>query len=150
MRVKIKLCQPFLEWLAFFLQNEKPNSMNATVSLVLRILLGLFLLVFGIDKFFHFLSLPPIPGDGGILMDIYAKSGFLYIIGLLEVLAGIALLVNKFVPLALIFSIAIFFNAAFIHLIYDPLNVIGALVGLVISFALVFGNRERFSGILSA
>ena len=124
--------------------------MNPKVILILRLLLGALMLIFGLDKFFHFLTLPPIPGDGGVLMDIFARSGYLTIIGVLETLVGIALLANRFMPIALTITIAILFNATLIHLLYDPPNVIGALGGMVIAIVLVIANKERFDSFLSA
>ncbi len=123
--------------------------MNSKMTTILRLLLGVLMLLFGLDKFFHFLSVPPIPGDGGLLMEIFAKSGFLHVIGVLETLAGIALLSNRFVPMALILTIAILFNATLIHLKYDPENVVGALPGMVIGIILVYSNKERFGSIWS-
>ena len=124
--------------------------MNPKVIMILRLLLGAMMLLFGIDKFFQFLNVPPIPGDGGKLMDIYARSGFLTILGVLETLAGIALLVNRFVPIALIITIAILFNATLIHLMYDPQNVIAALLGMIIGIVLVFSDKERYGSLFSA
>ena len=124
--------------------------MSPKVTMILRLLLGALMLLFGIDKFFQFLNVPPIPGDGGTLMEIYARSGFLTILGVLETLAGIALLVNRFVPIALIITIAILFNATLIHLMYDPQNVIAALLGMIIGIVLVFSNKERFGSLFSA
>jgi len=100
--------------------------MNPKVTIGARILFGLLCLLFGIDKFVPFLEVPPIPGDGGELMRIYARSGFLKIIGGLEILGGLALLTNKFMPLAIVTMLAIMFNALIIHLLYDPINSVGA------------------------
>lgn len=83
-------------------------------------------------------------------MRIYATSGFLKLIGVLEILAGLALVANKFVPLAIIFSVAIMFNAAVFHGIHDIAGIGGAAVGLILSLALVWANKHRFSDILSA
>ena len=124
--------------------------MNPKIIMILRLLLGAMMLLFGIDKFFQFLNVPPIPGDGGILMEIYTRSGFLTILGVLETLAGIALLVNRFVPIALIVTIAILFNATLIHLMYDPQNVIAALLGMIIGIVLVFSDKERYGSLFSA
>ena len=124
--------------------------MNPKVIMILRLLLGAMMLLFGVDKFFQFLNVPPIPGDGGILMEIYARSGFLTILGVLETLAGIALLVSRFVPIALIITIAILFNATLIHLMYDPQNVIAALLGMIIGIVLVFSDKERYGSLFSA
>lgn len=125
--------------------------MNSKVTLGLRILLALLLIVFGLNKFFGFIEFPPIPGDGGTLMGIYMTSGFMKIIGVLEILAGVALLAGKFVPLALIFSVAIMLNATIFHLLHAPDGVAGAAVGLSLSLALVlYSYKERFSSVLSA
>lgn len=124
--------------------------MNPKVTMGLRVLFGLFMLIFGINKFAGFLEFPAIPGDGGELMRIYATSGFLKLIGVLEILVGIALLAGKYMPLALTIGIAIMFNAAVFHLIHDPGGVAGALVGLILGLVLVYANKERFSSLLSA
>ncbi len=124
--------------------------MNPKVTMGARILFGLLCLIFGIDKFVPFLEVPPIPGDGGELMRIYAKSGFLKIIGALEILGGLALLTNKFIPLAVVVMMAIMFNALIIHLLYDPINSVGAIAGLIMGGVLIFSKKERFSSLLSA
>jgi len=123
--------------------------MNAKVVMGLRILFGLFCLIFGLNKFIGFMPFPPIPGDGGTLMGIYATSGFMKIIGMLEILGGLALLVNKFVPLALTILIAIMFNAAIFHGLHDMANIGGAILGLILGLVLVYANKDRFSDLLS-
>ncbi len=124
--------------------------MNPKLVMGVRILFGLMLLIFGLNKFLNFMPFPPIPGDGGTLMGIYATSGFMSIIGVLEVLGGLALLVNKFVPLSLTVNSAIMFNALVFHLLHDPANTAGAAVGCVLAIILVIANKDRFAGILSA
>lgn len=93
---------------------------------------------------------PPMPEVGQNLFDIYVESGFLKIIGVLEMLGGLALLTNKFVPLALTLLIAIMFNAVLFHGLHDIANIGGAIVGLVLGLILVFVNKDRFSELLSA
>ena len=124
--------------------------MNPKVTMGLRILFGLFLLLFGVNKFANFMPFPPIPGDGGTLMGIYFTSGFLKLIGILEILGGLALLTGKYVPLALTFMVAIMFNAAVFHALHDPANIVAAIVGLVLGLALVYAYKDRFSSLLSA
>jgi len=124
--------------------------MSSTFSTGTRIVFGIFLLIFGLNKFFGFLPMPAIAGDGGTLMGIYFTSGFMKIIGVLEILGGLALLVNKFVPLALTISIAIMVNAFIFHLLHDPAGVGGAAVGLILGLLLVWNNKERFASLLRA
>ena len=124
--------------------------MKTTVFKVLRVLLGLFMLVLGLNKFLVFIEIPNPAGDGGELMQIYITSGFLKLIGVLEFLGGIALLANKFVPLALTIITAIMFNATVFHGLHDPSGIGGAAVCLLLSLALVYANKEHFSRLLSA
>ena len=123
--------------------------MNAKVLMAIRILLGLFMLIFGLNKFLSFLPVFEIPGDGGTLMGIYFKSGFLNIIGVIEVLGGLCLILNKYVPLAVTFIIAVMFNATVFHALHDMANIGPALVGLLLGLAIVFGNKDRFVSLLS-
>lgn len=124
--------------------------MNAKVTMVLRIFLGLFLFTFGINKFLGFMPFPPIPGDGGILMGIYVSSGFMYLIGILEMAVGIALVSHKFIALALTFGVAILFNATVFHLLHDMGNIMGAAFGLILALVLVYAHKDRFQDLLKA
>ncbi len=124
--------------------------MNANVSMGIRILFGVFLLVFGLNKFIGFMEFPAIPGDGGTLMGIYITSGFMKIIGVLEVVAGLLLILGKFVPLATVIAAAIMFNALVFHLLHDPGNSPGAVLGVILSLLTVFGHKGQFKGLFSA
>ncbi|OJJ16969.1 hypothetical protein BKI52_30085 [marine bacterium AO1-C] len=124
--------------------------MKTTIFIVLRVLLGLFMVVIGLNKFLVFIEIPNPPGDGGKLMQVYITSGFLKLVGVLEFLGGVALLINKFVPLALTIITAIMFNATVFHGLHDPAGTGAAAFCLLLSLALIYGNKERFSGLLSA
>lgn len=124
--------------------------MNSRVVLGVRILFGVFCIIFGVNKFLNFLPMPTIPGDGGQLMQIYFTSGFMSIIGILEILGGVALVANKFVPMALTVLAAIMFNALVFHLLHDMAGIGGAVLGCVLTIILVFAYKERFSSVLTA
>ena len=124
--------------------------MSSKVKMGLRILFGVFCLIFGINKFAGFMPMPDIPGDGGVLMGIYATSGFMAIIGVLEILGGLALVTNKFVPLALTFLTAVMFNAFVFHLLHDMAGIGGAVLGIGLSLTLVALHKDRFTGLLEA
>jgi len=124
--------------------------MNDKVSMGIRIVLGIFMLVFGINKFAGFLPFPPMGEDATTLMGIYSSSGFLKIIGVFEVVFGIALLLNKYVPLALTILTAIMFNALLFHLLHDPKGAGGAAVALILCLAGIYKNKDRFKSLLSA
>jgi len=124
--------------------------MSANVIKGVRYLLGLMMLVFGLNKFLNFIPVPPMEGDAATLMGIYGSSGFMTIIAVIEILGGIALLAGKFVPLALTFLTAVMFNAVLFHLFHDIGGIPGAAVGFVLCLLVIFGGyKSRFSDLLS-
>ena len=122
--------------------------MNTKLITVLRILLGVFMVTLGLNKFLVFIEIPSPPGDGGELMRIYITSGFLKLIGVLELLGGIALLIQSFVPLALTVLTAIMFNAAIFHMLHDLRGIGGAAVALLLCLTLIYGHKDRFENLL--
>ncbi|MEE9372936.1 MAG: DoxX family protein [Saprospiraceae bacterium] len=124
--------------------------MNPKITMGIRILFGLLCLVFGLNKFLGFLEMPPISGDGGELMKIYFTSGFFKILGVLEILGGLALIAGKYVPLALTILLAIMVNAFIFHVLHNIGGIGAAALGLVLGLVLVYAYRDRFSSLLSA
>lgn len=118
--------------------------MNSKVLLVIRVLLALFMIVFGANKLFHFMPPPEMTGPGAELMALYGASGFMAIVGLLELLAGLVLLVGKFIPISLTIIVAIMFNAALFHVLYDPATIAGSLVALILTLILIFAYKKKF------
>jgi len=123
--------------------------MKTKIFNLIRILLGLFMVTIGLNKFLVFTEIPSPSGDGGLLMEIYITSGFLKLVGVLEILGGIGLILNKFLPIALTIITAIMFNATIFHILHDPQGVGPAAFCLLLSSVLVYANKERFSNFLS-
>ena len=107
------------------------------------------MVIIGPNKVLVFIEIPKPPGDGGDLMQIYIRSGFLQLVGLLEMLGGIGLLFRKFVPIALTVIIAIMFNATIFHLLHDPSGTGPAALCLLLSIVLVYAHKERLVKFLS-
>ena len=124
--------------------------MNDKVKMGLRILLGVMMIVFGANKFGNFMPMPAPAGEWGVLMGSLTSSGFMTLIGILEIVGGLLLVVGKYVPLALTVVAAILFNAAVLHGLYDPANITGAIVFLIITLVLIYFNKERFRELLSS
>lgn len=81
----------------------------------LRIFLGLFLLANGLNFWFHWLPItPPDSETATRLMDGLVFSGLFGVVKYVEVAAGIALLVNRFVPLALAMMLPLTVVIAFV------------------------------------
>jgi uncharacterized membrane protein YphA (DoxX/SURF4 family) len=98
-----------------------------------RILLGLILLVFGLNAFYDFLGLPAMPEDARRVFD-YMGYMIMYAV-LFQMLVGVLLLINRFVPLALLVLAPISLNILAFHLFFFPA---GILPGLVVAALNVF------------
>jgi putative oxidoreductase len=71
-------------------------------TLILRILLGLVFLVFGINKLHSFFPTGPMPtGVAGVFIGAMMSTKYFAIVGFLEALGGLFLVGNRFVPLGL-------------------------------------------------
>ena len=72
------------------------------VLVVARIFLGLFLLANGLNFWFHWLPITPPDSEAATrLMDGLVFSGLFGVVKYVEVLSGVLLLANRFVPLSL-------------------------------------------------
>ncbi len=104
--------------------------MNSTFSKILKIVLGLALIVYGSNKFFGFFETPELPEQAANFMTSLAATGYvLYIVGAIEVLVGLLLIINKWVPFALLLLAPISANILLFHLFLD-LPDIGIALGI--------------------
>ncbi|WP_044209878.1 DoxX family membrane protein [Flammeovirga sp. OC4] len=123
--------------------------MQSKIILSIRFVLGFFMAFIGLNKFFVFIEIPHPPGNGGQLMDIYMQSGFLQMVGTLELIGGIGFITNRFTLIAATIITAIMFNATVFHMLYDPQGVGPALICFLLSLVFVFTSKERPSDYLS-
>src|SRR3954469_24281307 len=90
-------------------------------TIIIRSLLGLAFLVFGLNAFLRFLPMPPPPQNmAGDFIKVFMGSGYVYMVGFFQALAGLLLLVGKFVPLSLTILGAIIVNILTFHALMAP------------------------------
>ncbi|WP_299159231.1 DoxX protein [uncultured Tenacibaculum sp.] len=118
------------------------------VTKITRIFLGIFLLFFGLNGFFHFLPQPEMSAEAGTFLEALASSGYIFpIVGLLEVVVGLLLIVNKFTALALVVIFPILINAFLFHVFLDIPGIGGALIALSLNLFLLIGYKENYKEI---
>lgn len=94
--------------------------MNSTFSKILKWLLGLSLIVFGANKFFKFIEPPAFSAAAADFMTSLDATGYvLYIVGGLEIFVGLLLLLNKWVPFALLILAPVTVNIVLFHIFLD-------------------------------
>lgn len=121
------------------------------VSIFCRLLLGLIFTFFGLNLLFGFLKNPPIPpGPLKDFMTVMAGTHYLYVIGFFQAAAGLMLLFNRWVPLALTILAAEIVNILTTHLLVMhgeyPLPFLVSLIWLFVFWR----HRSSFAGIFQA
>ncbi len=115
------------------------------VSTVCRYLLGLMFTVFGANGFLHLIPIPP--PSSALGMQFHAAttdSHFMVMVFILELLAGIALLAGRLVPLALIVLGAILVNIIDYHITMDTAGFMPGIVALVLWLGAAWNQRAHF------
>lgn len=115
-----------------------------------RLLFGTIFFVFGLNGFLQFLPQPAAPEAAGAFLGALAATGYMFpLIKITEILAGLMLLTNRFVPLALIALAPIVVNIVAYHAALDP-NMGMAIAMVVVHVYLGWSYRSSFRGVLAA
>ena len=115
--------------------------MNTKHTMVLRILLGLILVIFGANKFLDFMPHMEMPIKAAVLMGAMAKSGYmLKLVGATEVIVGLLLILKKWAPLALVVLAPISVNMVLFHLFLAPAGIGPAAIVTLINIILIYDS----------
>src|SRR5436190_17396109 len=118
------------------------------VTLIARILLGLVFLVFGLNGFLNFLNTGPAPtGLAGQFLGALILSHYYWVVAALQIAGGALLLMNRFVPLALVLLGPVIVNIICFHVFMNPSGAALAAVVTILWFIVFYGKRQYFSGI---
>ncbi len=119
---------------------------------VARVLLGLVFFAFGLNYFVPFIPMPPPPTDAAALSFLGGLEASRYVMPIvkaIEVIAGLALLTGRFVPMALVLLAPIIVNIVAIHTVLLPSY--GMPITLtVLELYLAWSYREAFAPLLRA
>ena len=121
-----------------------------TVSTIARYLAGVIFLVMGLNGFVNFIPLPPPAGVAGQFMGALYASHYLWVIFAFQLVAGVLLLVNRYVPLAVALLAPVIVNILSFHVLMAPSGLPLALFVAVL-WALIFVNvRPAFTVLFQA
>jgi len=118
-----------------------------TASLIARYLAGVIFLVMGLIGFLNFFPLPPPGGIAGQFMGVLYVSHYLWVILAFQIIAGVLLLVNRYVPLAVAVLAPVIVNILTFHALMAPSGLPLALFVTAL-WALIFIDvRRAFSSL---
>ena len=116
---------------------------------VARILLGLVFVAFAANFFVPFLPPQPLPPEPALVFaGALMTSGLFTILKVIELIAGLALLANRAVPLALALLAPIIVGIVFFHVALAPAGMPIALGVLGLELLLAWGYRSAFRPML--
>jgi len=115
------------------------------VATIARYLMGLIFVVFGLNKFFNFIPSGPMPtGLAGEFMNVFITTKYAMLVGSFEVVGGLFLLANRFVPLALAFLAPVIVNILFVNATMTPQALPVTIVVTVCWLLVYFRVRSVF------
>jgi uncharacterized membrane protein YphA (DoxX/SURF4 family) len=118
------------------------------LALVARLLMGLAFLVFGLNGFFHFIPMGPLPaGPAGAFMGAMFVTHYIFPISFLEGLCGILFLFGRYVPLALTLICPVIVNILMYHAFMDPKGILPGLLVMICWLIVYWHHRSAFKGI---
>lgn len=124
--------------------------MKEKLPMIARYLLGGILVLFGLNKFLGFLPPPEFSAAAGEFMGALGGSGLMAFIGVVEIVAGILLLANRYVPLALTIFAPVAVNIIAFHLLLDMASIVPGLLVTALTIYLMMHHKTAFNGILSS
>ncbi len=124
--------------------------MNSKIFLVVRLLLAIMLLVFGANKFLNFLPPFEVAEPAQNYFGSLIASKTFHLVGIVEIVAGLAFLLNKYGALMAVILMSVSVNIMLFHITLAPEG-IGPGAGLfVLNILALVGYKDRYKDILRA
>ena len=112
---------------------------------IARYLAGLIFLVMGLNGFLNFIHFPPPTGTAAQFMGALYVSHYLWVIFAFQLVAGVLLLINRYVPLAVAILAPVLVNILVFHITMAPAGLPLAIF-VAILWAVIFVDvRSAFS-----
>jgi len=115
--------------------------------IIARILMGLIFVFFGLNGFLQFIKAPLPTGLAGQFLMVLFQSRYGWFICAVQIVGGVLLLVNRYVPLALTLLGPLIVNIILYHLLLNASAAQLAVVVTILWFFLFYRYRQYFSGL---
>ena len=120
------------------------------VPMLVRLLLGLVFVLFGLNGFFDFIPLEAPAGEAGAFLGALGASGYMMpLIKIVEIVAGALLLTNRHVTLATLMLAPIVVNILAFHIFLDNSGMVMAGVVSALEGYMLYENRDKLKQLLN-
>lgn len=118
-------------------------------ALIARILLGLAFAGLGALPFFMH-NPPPQAGLAGEFNAIFYQSHWVLFVAFAQVVAGVLLLIDRYVPVALIILAGFLYNSYAFHITMMPAGLVGPVVVTILWLIVALPYRSVFAPIFAS
>ena len=118
------------------------------IATIARYLLGFIFTVFGSNGFLHFLPMGSPPPVAAQFYGAMVQSHYMTVVFALQLVCGLLLLVNRYVPLALTILGAVLFNILLFHIFMAPSGLPLAAFVTLLWAIVAWSARSVFAPIL--
>jgi putative oxidoreductase len=118
---------------------------------IVRTLLGLCFVVFGLNGFLHFIPMGPLPpadSPAGMFFTAVSKTGYMQVVFACQLLGGLLLLLNLWPVLGLAILCPVVFNIVLFHVTMAPSGLPLAIVVALLSLFLVWAYWDHYRHLL--
>jgi len=118
------------------------------VVMIARLLLGAIFVFFGMNVYLQFLHAPPMPpGAMADFSTVLMVTHYMHVVAIFQVVPGLLLLFNRYVPLALTLLAPVIFNILVTHTLMQPQGLPPGIVAMLLWLLVYWHNRSAFAGI---
>ena len=115
------------------------------IATIARYLLGFLFTVFGLNGILHFLPMGSPPPLAAQFFGALVQSHYMAVVFALQLICGLMLLANRYVPLALTILGPIIFNIILFHIFMEPSGLPLAAVVTLLWAVLAYRARSIFA-----
>jgi hypothetical protein len=87
--------------------------------------------------------------DAGAYFGALSSAKVITMVAIVEIVAGVALIFNKYGALLAFILMSISVNAVLFHATLEPGSIPGAIVLLVLNIAVMIGYKDKYKGMLA-
>lgn len=118
---------------------------------IARYLLGLIFFVFGLNGFLQFLPQPEMGAEAGAFMGALASTGYFFpLLKIVETVAGLLLLTNRYVTVALAMLAPVTVNIVAFHAFLDPAGLPVGVLAFLLNVYLLFAYKKYYDPMLTS
>ncbi|WP_052143775.1 hypothetical protein [Wocania ichthyoenteri] len=124
--------------------------MKTKINTTIRLILGIGLLIFGLDKFFEFVPHNHVMDEDLIaaFTGLMANKFILPTVGVVEVISGLLLLTRKYSLIGLLLMVPVTYGIIAFHLAVDLAGIVPGLLVALMHIYLLSSKRKALTNLV--